>query len=180
MIIDMITMRVDENAVMDEYRKERLKANGNYSVKEYIRKTHLMISPRTFRKKYREWCDARGIKTFVDVTDYMNYLCEALDLSKDVEGETLMDYLRLKNVYKYMELNNGDEYTKMAIASVVVSRVSGKRVDDVITKFTPIAEGTASDVVSAIKNNALEVQKQVRKYETRIINDMAKSIKRDE
>lgn len=165
MITLLITMRIDENAIMDEYRKEQLKADGRYSVKEFIQKNHLKVSPKTFRRKFHEWCIERGIKPVVNTTNYLNYLIESFGLNPEMSEKVMVEYLKLKNIFTYIELNNSDEETKMSIASVVVARVLEKKLDDVIYKFIPIMKQPSSIAVITVRKYTANVLNTIRTVE---------------
>ena len=152
----MIIMQVDENAMMEDYRKEQLKTDGVKTIKEFIEKKYLKISPRAFRKKYREWCIERGINPSVDATHYLKYLIGRLELPSDVSDKVMSEYLRLKNIFALLEVKERDENTEMAIASVVVARTTGKRIDEIITAFAPVMSNLSSDRMM-IKRNAMRI-----------------------
>ena len=152
----MIIMHVDDNAMMEEYRKEQLKTDGVKTPREFIERMHLKISSRAFRKRFREWCLERGINPSVDPIHYLRYLMESLKLPSDVSDKVMSEYLRLKNIFALLEVKDRDENTEMAIASVVVARTTGKRIDEIITAFAPVMSNLSSDRMM-IKRNAMRI-----------------------
>ena len=148
-------MQVDDNAMMEEYRKEQLKTDGVKTPKEFIKQMYLKISPRAFRKKYHKWCLERGINPSVDAVHYLKYLVRRLELPPDVSDKVMSEYLRLKNFFTLLDIEGRNENTEMAIASVVVARTTGKRIDEIITAFTPIRPNLNSNRM--IKKDAMRV-----------------------
>lgn len=157
----MIIMQVDENAMMEEYRKEQLKTDGVKTPREFILKTHLKVSPRTFRKKFREWCVDRGINPSMDTTHYLRYLMDKLKLPSEEVHNCLLRYLGLKNIFDMIEVENRSANMEMAIASVVVAKTTGKRIDEIIIAFAPVMENLSKDKMM-IRKNAMRVLSLLR------------------
>lgn len=153
----MISMQVNDDNIFEMFRKEQLSSNGIKTPKEFINRMYLKIGPRAFRKRYHEWCREHGINPSVEAVHYIHYLGDNL-LETDELEKSLAEYSKLKNIFSSLDPATRDENTEMAIASVVVSKTTGRKIEDIIRAFTPTLPNMSSQM-AIIKRKSNEIRK---------------------